>query len=60
MDLTDLDENWACRSAIEQARNNGNGLLGDDLDRHHWLHQWSYSTSRQKNNNSNDNFHSYS
>ena len=41
-----LDENWACRSAIEQARNNGNGLITDDLDKHHWLHQWSYSTGK--------------
>ena len=38
-------ENWACRSAIEQARNNGNGMIVDDLDKHHWLHQWSYATS---------------
>jgi mediator of RNA polymerase II transcription subunit 13 len=38
-------ENWACRAAIEQSRNPVNGLITDDLDKHHWLHQWSYSTS---------------
>ncbi|CAF2638292.1 unnamed protein product [Rotaria sp. Silwood2] len=38
-------ENWACRLALDQARNNGNGLIADDIDKHHWLHQWSYLTS---------------
>ncbi|CAF0983342.1 unnamed protein product [Rotaria sordida] len=38
-------ENWACRLALDQARNNGNGLIVDDIDKHHWLHQWSYLTS---------------
>jgi len=42
-----LDENWACRAAIEQSRNIVNGLIGDDLDKHHWLHQWSYSTCKK-------------
>ncbi|CAF3324822.1 unnamed protein product [Rotaria sp. Silwood2] len=39
-----LDENWACRLALDQSRNNGNGLIADDIDKHHWLHQWSYLT----------------
>ncbi|CAF1506425.1 unnamed protein product, partial [Adineta steineri] len=37
-------ENWACGSAIDQARNNSNSIIADDIDKHHWLHQWSYST----------------
>jgi mediator of RNA polymerase II transcription subunit 13 len=40
-----LDENFACRLAIDQARNHSTGSLADDIDKHHWLHQWSYSTS---------------
>ena len=40
-----LDENLACRLAIDQARTPSTGPLGDDIDKHHWLHQWSYSTS---------------
>ncbi|CAF1072689.1 unnamed protein product [Rotaria magnacalcarata] len=38
-------ENLACRAAIEQSRNVVNNLMTDDLDKHHWLHQWSYLTS---------------
>ncbi|CAF0728160.1 unnamed protein product [Rotaria sordida] len=38
-------ENLACRAAIEQSRNPVNSLITDDLDKHHWLHQWSYITS---------------
>ncbi|CAF3409358.1 unnamed protein product, partial [Rotaria socialis] len=38
-------ENLACRAAIEQSRNVVNNLMPDDLDKHHWLHQWSYLTS---------------
>ncbi|CAM4949581.1 unnamed protein product [Rotaria socialis] len=38
-------ENWACRLAIDQARNNVNFLIADDIEKHHWLHQWSYLTS---------------
>ena len=42
-----LDENWACRLAIDQARNSGSGPVADDIDKHHWLHQWSYSTCKK-------------
>ena len=45
-----VDENIACRAAIEQSRNTGNGLITDDLDRHHWLHQWSYLTCKRRSN----------
>ena len=38
-------ENVACRAAIEQSRNPLNSFLSEELDKHHWLHQWSYSAS---------------
>ncbi|CAF1646210.1 unnamed protein product, partial [Adineta ricciae] len=37
-------ENLACRVAIEQSRSMVNGLISDELEKHHWLHQWSYAT----------------
>lgn len=40
-----LAENFACRLAIDQARNYGTTPLADDIDKHLWLHQWSYSSS---------------
>ena len=40
-----LDENLACRLAIDQARNHSTTPLADDLEKHQWLHQWSYSNS---------------
>ena len=46
-----LDENRACRSAANQARTTAYSPVADELDKHQWLHPWSYTAGGERPKN---------